>query len=96
MELVDIPDCESGGCGFDPRRSPQQLKRKCMELTVEKLQSIELGENETLLVTIDVTDLPTRIAHNKINNASEVLKRAFPNNKVLVVDNTIKVEKVKV
>ena len=22
MELVDMPDCESGPCGFEPRHSP--------------------------------------------------------------------------
>ena len=31
MELVDIPDCESGSCGFKSRRSPQQIPKEAWQ-----------------------------------------------------------------
>lgn len=60
---------------------------------IEKIQSINLEKDEKLIVTVDVGNMPISVAKKHIEQIKDGFTRHF--NEVIIVPNTIKIEKVK-
>lgn len=65
------------------------------ELDIERVQCLNVQPDETLVFTVDVQNLPPSLANKRMMELSEFLKRKFPGSQVLVIDNSIKLEKFK-
>lgn len=60
---------------------------------IEKIQSINLEKDEKLIVTVDIGNMPRSIAEKHIERIKNGFTKHF--NEVIIVPNTVKVEKVK-
>lgn len=98
MALADVkmaPGCDSGKFGFEPQTSPHLKELLMKELEIERVQALNVQPDETLVFTVDVQNLPRRLANERMMNISEFMKRKLPGSQVLVIDNSIKLEKFK-
>ncbi len=89
------PGCDSGKFGFEPQPSPHLKESLMKELDIERVQALNVQPDETLVFTVDVQNLPRRLANDRMKQLSECMKRKFPGSQVLVIDSSIKLEKFK-